>query len=804
MAYIIADPGGGGKVGRAERVLLAARGLMEPLIRVAALIAQGFLRFLGLVVAVGIIGMLVLREAGQISRLWDLPQLVVFLSALTHQLIVRVRSGGAERRVVDTNLLALLAAALVAVESIRGMPREVSEGLVYGLALLGAAVATHPVTAIVPVALVLLADTVVPLCLGHHHSALVAVTRCLLVLAVAVGTLAVARRTKKGGLPVARSVSVAEQRPATVQRTVSAPATRSVSAPEQRPATAQRAVSVPVARSVSAAEQRPVTAQRTVTNPAVSSTSRNNLPPLVDPGFAPQEERPMVSAVEGIRLLLSLLLDFVRQNLALDTAALYWVDPAGQKLELSRVSPLSDATWPASLGYRDGMVGASISRRIPLSVTGPSASRHACRSPSSNPGGICAVPVLDADVVVGVLVVDRVAATRFSDDEVGLLVRTAELIVRSLDNERVSLHLERSKLEQHKLYRAVGQLASASTEAEVIEAGVDGARQFAAFDCAVVTLFDRHRREHEICAASGEGFEALVGQRFAQDSSLVSMVVENRHPLPYRCEYDPERQPVFGRSIPCPYLPSLLVLPLSEHDRTLGTLVLGSRQRGAFVGAVQNTLEVLAAHLAVSLSNARMLKRLEELATLDGLTGLLNKRALLECTQQKLRSAERFGKPLSVLICDIDFFKKVNDTYGHDMGDIVLRGFAQILGRIKRDTDVVGRFGGEEFVIVCEQTNEKGALLLAERVRVELEAATFATPQGPLQVTCSVGVATFPPCGRTWEQLFKSADDALYVSKRSGRNRVTAGRLGAAQSEPAVFATRMDSRAPVRHETHPS
>jgi two-component system, cell cycle response regulator len=205
----------------------------------------------------------------------------------------------------------------------------------------------------------------------------------------------------------------------------------------------------------------------------------------------------------------------------------------------------------------------------------------------------------------------------------------------------------------------------------------------------------------------------------------------------------------------------------------LGTLVLGSAQTSAFGDDVRPTLEVLASHMSVSLANARMLKRLEEMATTDGLTGLLNKRALIATAGEKLRSAKRFNKPLSVLIGDIDHFKRVNDTYGHDVGDLVIRGFGDVLKRAKRDTDVVGRFGGEEFVVVCEETGDEGAKLLAERIRQELEATTFQTELGPLSVTCSLGVATAPHAGQAWEQLFKATDDALYASKRGGRNRVT-------------------------------
>jgi two-component system cell cycle response regulator len=168
-----------------------------------------------------------------------------------------------------------------------------------------------------------------------------------------------------------------------------------------------------------------------------------------------------------------------------------------------------------------------------------------------------------------------------------------------------------------------------------------------------------------------------------------------------------------------------------------------------------------------------MVKRLEELATTDGLTGLLNKRALTEMARHKLRSAQRFQKPLSVLVCDLDHFKKVNDNYGHDVGDRVIVGFADVLRRTKRETDAVGRFGGEEFVVVCEQTDPDGAELLAKRIRQELATTTFVTKDGPLTVTCSVGVATYPQGGKDWEELFKATDEALYVSKRAGRDRVT-------------------------------
>jgi diguanylate cyclase (GGDEF)-like protein len=489
---------------------------------------------------------------------------------------------------------------------------------------------------------------------------------------------------------------------------------------------------------------------------------------------ADEEERLLRSGVEEIHEAVQFALDLLRASLRLRSAVILWLDSGQEKLHIQELSTEIDAIHPGPFGARDGLFGAALAQGSAVTWTGPKAVQHAVYyAVPQAVGAICAVPVIEHGHARGLLVVDREAREAFTPREQELLGQATRFALRAIENERVFIQLERAKLEQGKLYRASEGLAAATTEAKVIEVGVSSAREFAAFDFAAVTLFDKNSGEHEICAASGDDAASLVGQRFRHNSGLISMVVANRHPLPYRGDYDAARQVVFTRRLCPPKMPSLLVLPLLVHDRPLGTIVLGSKRRGAFGDAVRPTLEVLASHIAVSLANARMVKRLEELATTDGLTGLLNKRALTEIAGQKLKSSLRFKKPLAVLVCDIDHFKKVNDTYGHDIGDVVIRGFGDVLKRVKRDTDVVGRFGGEEFVLVCEETDARGAELLAERIRTELQGTTFHSPQGALQVTCSIGVAPCPLAGLEWETLFKATDEALYVSKRSGRNRVT-------------------------------
>lgn len=510
------------------------------------------------------------------------------------------------------------------------------------------------------------------------------------------------------------------------------------------------------------------------------------------------EDRLARSSVEEIHQSVHYALELLRRTLDLHTAVLLWKNDAGTHLRISELSTASDDVHDAPFSVGDGVLGAAVAKRerVVLENLRPTFKVPYYSGPCPV-RALCALPVIEEtsleearaagkkpgakdtpreEKLRGLLVIDRKDNRPFSPHEQELAAQAARYCLRAIQNERVFLQLERAKVEQGKLYRAAQALGAALSEKDVVQAGVRAAREIASFDLAAVTVWDEAGKMHEIVAAECDdaSIEQFVGSKFSHNTGLVSMVVQNKFPLPYKGEYDPAHQVVLGKRFPWPKLPSLLVLPLVLRDRPLGTLILGARRKHAFGDSVRPTLEVLASHLAVSLSNARMVAKLETMATTDGLTGLLNKRAMFDAAESKIASAARFGRKLSVLVTDIDFFKKVNDTYGHDVGDVVIKGLGEILKRQKRSTDVVARFGGEEFVVLCEQTDEAGAMLLGERIREELERTTFTTENGKLSVTCSIGMATFPEGGSSWETLFKAADEALYVSKRSGRNRCTA------------------------------
>jgi len=166
-------------------------------------------------------------------------------------------------------------------------------------------------------------------------------------------------------------------------------------------------------------------------------------------------------------------------------------------------------------------------------------------------------------------------------------------------------------------------------------------------------------------------------------------------------------------------------------------------------------------------------KRLERLSITDGLTQLFNHRYFQDEFARAFEESARYERPLSLAMADIDFFKKVNDSYGHAVGDDVLRGIARCFQESSRSTDLVARYGGEEFAVMMPETDADAAFRFAEKLRSRIEAQPIETQGGPLRVTVSVGVATVPhPSIHAAKELIVAADNALYRAKEAGRNQV--------------------------------
>jgi diguanylate cyclase (GGDEF)-like protein len=183
----------------------------------------------------------------------------------------------------------------------------------------------------------------------------------------------------------------------------------------------------------------------------------------------------------------------------------------------------------------------------------------------------------------------------------------------------------------------------------------------------------------------------------------------------------------------------------------------------------------LAAQASIALENARLHRAVEQQAITDDLTGLANRRRFSESLGLEVSRAERFGGTLALVLADLDDFKRVNDLYGHQVGDEVLRRFADLMRESVREFDLAVRHGGEEFAVLLPETDMDGGVRLAERLSEALRAARFVSRGGEeFAVTSSFGVAAFP-AARSAEQLMLAADRALYTAKKDGKNRVIRG-----------------------------
>ena len=254
------------------------------------------------------------------------------------------------------------------------------------------------------------------------------------------------------------------------------------------------------------------------------------------------------------------------------------------------------------------------------------------------------------------------------------------------------------------------------------------------------------------------------------DDPGIELLRRTRRPLP--AEALAERSGVLGHRLRS--LEVTLAVPLLFHQELVGVLLVG-RERGAapFNAEEIELLELFSHHVAVVIENARLFTS----ATYEALTGLFRREAILEQLQREVERARRYGRPFSVAMADLDHFKRINDHYGHLTGDTVLARVAQTLSSAMRFSDAIGRYGGDEFLLLFPETNLAGAVAVAEKMRRQIERLRVDVPSGPpLGLTVSLGVATLEMDAANREDaataLIDEADANLLQAKRAGRNRV--------------------------------
>ncbi|MGZ6143137.1 MAG: diguanylate cyclase, partial [Myxococcales bacterium] len=482
---------------------------------------------------------------------------------------------------------------------------------------------------------------------------------------------------------------------------------------------------------------------------------------------AESDERQILAGVAEVEEVLRGALSVAEAALKPHAVAVFLLSPDGASARLRECASQSDKLFRGPLPAKEGALGAVLStgQAVRLDDAPDSLSYYEGRAPVP---AFIGVPL--GEPLLGALVVDR--GEPFSEGEQRVLEALAAEVTRSIEAERLLFAVRREKEEKARFFRALEELNKTTAVAQAAQTAVEQARRMCpTLDLCAVTLAEDRR--HRVLACNDA---ALMDLSFADNAGLVSNVVKLGAPLPGRPLGAMDRVVIFDNRTVVRGLAALKIFPLRAGETTVGTLVCGSRS--ALPEAAQKELSMLALQAAEALVRTRLYEHAERLATTDGLTGLLNRRTFNSELEKRVREAQRYKKPLSLLLLDIDHFKKVNDTYGHPAGDAVLQGVARLAAKQARETDMVARYGGEEMALILPETDAAGALAIAERIRAAVAAARHQTESGLLQVTLSIGVATWPATDP--DALLEHADKALYRAKQAGRNRVEAARGRAA------------------------
>jgi diguanylate cyclase (GGDEF)-like protein/PAS domain S-box-containing protein len=231
-------------------------------------------------------------------------------------------------------------------------------------------------------------------------------------------------------------------------------------------------------------------------------------------------------------------------------------------------------------------------------------------------------------------------------------------------------------------------------------------------------------------------------------------------------------------------LRSLYSVPIMAREKILGTICVGSHDSREFVERDTRLLGSIASQIGIAIENAQMYEKAVEVAFTDSLTGLYNRRYLMEQIRREMARAERKKTALSLIMLDVDGLKTINDRFGHDRGDILLKELARIIKTKARASDVATRLGGDEFVVLAPDTDQVGASKIGQRLSSKARLSRIQTAGWEVGISVSIGVASYPSHATSAEGLLKKADEAMYEAKRTGKNRVCLASLPVTTAVP--------------------
>ena len=460
--------------------------------------------------------------------------------------------------------------------------------------------------------------------------------------------------------------------------------------------------------------------------------------------------------------VLEQILNIARDYFRLQNVAVFLLEKDTQELVPKCHLGWEETACTVRIPVGKGITGIAVEQKRPIYC------RDISQDPRYIPSGISrgselAIPLMVKDEVLGVLDSQSEHTDAFDQEMIDLL--TIFSAQASLALQNAHLHsLERSRALQLEAINSIAQQMTIVLDLEELLKKVCRLiGQTLGIDHVSVLLKED---KHLVLRAHEGRLTPLIskGRIPLEDGPWNRILIGDKVVIENGVKQSPGSAGLFQESN------SRMCIALVSFGATLGVLVLESARDNAFDSVSQRTLESMADICATAIQNAQHVERVRQLAYLDGLTGIFNRRLFELRIAEEIERAKRFTANLSVVMVDIDHFKRLNDEFGHLLGDEVLRQVSSIFSDHLRKIDVVCRFGGEEFAVLLPETNAQSALQVAEKLRRLVEDWQFPGVARP--VTVSAGTATFPENGSIRDDLVKAADAALYAAKQAGRNCV--------------------------------
>ena len=382
-----------------------------------------------------------------------------------------------------------------------------------------------------------------------------------------------------------------------------------------------------------------------------------------------------------------------------------------------------------------------------------------------------AAPVSEQGWVQGVLLVDRVIDEQFTRHDEKLALAISKQLIEIHSHALLMKRSEAHKSQFKSLAELGRKLSGSLKMEEILDAIIKTSRAISGQDASAIILPVKGGG-HDIVLTGGEMDPGSIGNEISVQDTLVGWAIREREQLVISDILEKaKKKPVLAKKYDPSDTRSVLIHPLTLTGELTGALVMFSSQPDNFTRFIVRVTGILANMASVSILNALHYKEMQEQAITDGLTGLNNHRWFQQKLSDEIERADRIGNKVAVVLSDIDYFKKINDTYGHPIGDEVLKKTAALLKGSIRKVDSAARYGGEEFVLILVGNDGEGAMELAERIRTNISKIVHKSPEEDFRITISLGIAVYPDDASNKEKVIELADQALYHAKETGRNK---------------------------------